>query len=190
MNSRCCCRRPIPSRPSRCAAASARSIRERTAVSLKIDIGVTLDFGVAVHPQDGDQKSDLMRMADERLYELKHSGRAPRVVPIETHPARESAPAPVAAVPPRTAAAPPTLRPRRPRLRPRFLPRSSKCSAKCPACRGCAACATASTSATVFPSAGRASSAFRAAKVGARVARRHEGARRADGCRPENRQGD
>ena len=86
-----------------------RSLYESDVASLKIDVAVTLDFGVAVHPQDGDQKSDLLRTADERLYELKRSGRAPRVVPIETHPARESAPAPVAAVPPRTPAAPPTF---------------------------------------------------------------------------------
>ena len=58
---------------------------------LKLDIAVTLDFGVAVHPQDGDQKSDLMKLADKNLYELKHSGRAtPRVVPMETQPPREA----------------------------------------------------------------------------------------------------
>jgi diguanylate cyclase (GGDEF)-like protein len=70
---------------------------------LKLDVGVTLDFGAAVHPQDGDQKSDLLGLADKRLYELKHSGRAPsRVIPLETHPPREAAPA---APPPRAAAA-------------------------------------------------------------------------------------
>jgi diguanylate cyclase (GGDEF)-like protein len=50
---------------------------------LKLGIAVALDFGVAVHPQDGDQKSDLIKLADKNLYELKHSGRtSPRVVPI------------------------------------------------------------------------------------------------------------
>ena len=38
---------------------------------LKLDIAVTLDFGVAVHPQDGDQKSELIKLADKNLYELK-----------------------------------------------------------------------------------------------------------------------
>ena len=85
-----------------------RSLYESDVVSLKIEVGVTLDFGVAVHPQDGDQKSDLLRTADERLYELKRSGRAPRVVPIETHPPRESAPA---AAPPRAPVAPPVVAP-------------------------------------------------------------------------------
>ena len=74
---------------------------------LKFNIGVTLDFGVAVHPQDGDQKSDLLRVADQRLYELKHSGRiGPRVVPIESsreqaaEPRPSSAPAPTPLVVP------------------------------------------------------------------------------------------
>lgn len=86
-----------------------RALYETEIVPLKIEVGVTLDFGVAVHPQDGDQKSDLLRIADERLYELKRSGRAPRVVPIETHPPRESAPAPApkAQAAPPAAAAPP-----------------------------------------------------------------------------------
>ena len=37
---------------------------------------MTLDFGVAVHPVDGDQKSALMNIADQRLYQMKISGRA------------------------------------------------------------------------------------------------------------------
>jgi diguanylate cyclase (GGDEF)-like protein len=84
-----------------------RSLYESEVVSLKIEVGVTLDFGVAVHPQDGDQKSALLHTADERLYELKRSGRAPRVVPMETHPPREAAPAAA----PKTPAAPPAAAP-------------------------------------------------------------------------------
>jgi len=82
-----------------------RSLYEAEVAPLKLEVGVTLDFGVAVHPQDGDQTGDLLHTADERLYELKRSGRAPRVVPIEAHPARETAPAPAAA--PKAPAAPP-----------------------------------------------------------------------------------
>jgi diguanylate cyclase (GGDEF)-like protein len=102
-----------------------RSLYEAEVVPLKIEVGVTLDFGVAVHPQDGDQKSDLLRTADERLYELKRSGRAPRVVPIETHPSRENAPAPGAkapAAPPALATAPPKVPPPTPPLEPRPSP--------------------------------------------------------------------
>jgi diguanylate cyclase (GGDEF)-like protein len=86
-----------------------RALYESDVQPLKLDVGLTLDFGVAVHPQDGDQKSDLLRTADERLYELKHSGRTPRVIPIETYPPREpvAPPAPVAPpVPPAPASAP------------------------------------------------------------------------------------
>jgi len=62
---------------------------------LKMDVGVTLDFGVAVHPQDGDQKAALLGVADERLYALKHSSRTPpRVAPIEPPSPRTEAAAP------------------------------------------------------------------------------------------------
>jgi diguanylate cyclase (GGDEF)-like protein len=83
---------------------------------LALDIGVTLDFGVAVHPQDGDQKSGLLGLADKKLYELKHSGRTPsRVIPLESHPAsRESAPAPPPAHAPAAAAAAPARTPPQP----------------------------------------------------------------------------
>jgi diguanylate cyclase (GGDEF)-like protein len=84
-----------------------RSLYEGEVTPLKIEVGVTLDFGVAVHPQDGDQTGNLLRTADERLYELKRSGRAPRVVPIEAHPAHENAPAPL----PKAPAAPPAAVP-------------------------------------------------------------------------------
>ncbi|MFZ0881977.1 MAG: diguanylate cyclase [Candidatus Acidiferrales bacterium] len=72
---------------------------------LKMEVDVTLDFGVAVHPQDGDQKSALLGLADQRLYQLKNSGRAaPRVIPLETRPAHETPSA--AAQPQREAPAP------------------------------------------------------------------------------------
>ncbi len=53
-----------------------RSQYEADIAPLHLDIGVTLDFGVAVHPVDGDQKSALMNIADQRLYQMKISGRA------------------------------------------------------------------------------------------------------------------
>src|SRR5580700_11044853 len=74
---------------------------------LKMEVAVTLDFGVAVHPQDGDQKSALLGLADQRLYQLKNVGRAPSpVIPLETHPSRE--PASTAPPPPREVPAAPT----------------------------------------------------------------------------------
>ena len=69
-----------------------RSQYETEVQPLKLDVGVTLDFGIAVHPQDGDQKSQLMGLADKRLYELKNSGRrGSRAVPPRAY--ASSAPA-------------------------------------------------------------------------------------------------
>lgn len=75
--------------------------------ALQLNIPVTLDFGVAVHPQDGDQKSELLRLADERLYGLKRGSRASqRVIPLEAPPAHEAAAAaPPPPPPPQRAAA-------------------------------------------------------------------------------------
>jgi diguanylate cyclase (GGDEF)-like protein len=59
---------------------------------LKLDVPVTLDFGVAVHPQDGDEKEGLLRLADERLYQLKRATRgSSRGISLEP-PAREVPP--------------------------------------------------------------------------------------------------
>jgi len=72
-----------------------RSEYESQLLPLKLEVGVTLDFGVAVHPHDGDQKGGLLSVADQRLYALKHSTRtAPRVVPLEPEPSPLPAPAP------------------------------------------------------------------------------------------------
>ncbi len=73
---------------------------------LKMAIDVTLDFGVAVHPQDGDQKAALLSVADERLYALKNRNRVPpRVAPVEPEQPRAETPAPPP--PQQTPAAPP-----------------------------------------------------------------------------------
>ncbi|MGD0545645.1 MAG: GGDEF domain-containing protein [Candidatus Acidiferrales bacterium] len=59
--------------------------------SLKLDPSVTLDFGIAVLPVDGEQKSELMGTADERLYLLKNAGRiASPLTPPTSTPAPES----------------------------------------------------------------------------------------------------
>jgi diguanylate cyclase (GGDEF)-like protein len=63
-----------------------RALYEAEIHRLKGDIGVTLDFGVAVYPLDSEQKSELMSLADKRLYELKHSANAAsqRVIPLDS----------------------------------------------------------------------------------------------------------
>jgi diguanylate cyclase (GGDEF)-like protein len=75
-----------------------RSQYETELRPLRLGVGVTLDFGVAIYPQDGEQQRALLTVADERLYELKHAGRATqsRVIPLDT-PARETTPPPKAA---------------------------------------------------------------------------------------------
>jgi diguanylate cyclase (GGDEF)-like protein len=89
-----------------------RSQYENELAPLTLEIGVTLDFGVAVHPQDGDQKSALMGLADKRLYELKQSGRAPsRVISLESQPAREREPQPTQEPQPMRESAPPAAGP-------------------------------------------------------------------------------
>jgi diguanylate cyclase (GGDEF)-like protein len=40
---------------------------------LQLAISVTMDHGVATYPQDGEQTDQLVRVADERLYRLKHA---------------------------------------------------------------------------------------------------------------------
>src|SRR6202165_1585377 len=40
---------------------------------LQLTVGVSIDHGVANFPQDGDQADQLIRVADERLYKLKHA---------------------------------------------------------------------------------------------------------------------
>lgn len=107
-----------------CRRVRARYEAEISA--MKIAIGVTLDFGVAVHPEDGDHKETLIGLADKRLYDLKHSGRSnARTVPGETRvpaqpppvaaetpqaPQEPTAPRGIATAPPAEAAPAPTQR--------------------------------------------------------------------------------
>lgn len=53
-----------------------RSQYETEIHALGLDIGVTLDFGIAVYPEDGETKDELMALADKRLYQLKSEGRS------------------------------------------------------------------------------------------------------------------
>jgi diguanylate cyclase (GGDEF)-like protein len=42
-------------------------------VPLRLNVGVNMDHGVANFPQDGEQADQLIRVADERLYQLKNA---------------------------------------------------------------------------------------------------------------------
>jgi len=90
------------------ATTLGRRVRTNYAAAiepLRLDLPLALDFGVAVFPIDGDSKESLIRVADERLYELKNSTRnqsaarnqptAPpvptaRVIPMESPASREA----------------------------------------------------------------------------------------------------
>ena len=72
---------------------------------LELAVGVSMDHGVATFPQDGEQADQLIHVADERLYRLKHANHGksangapgPRAVPA---PQPVEAPAIEAAAPP------------------------------------------------------------------------------------------
>ena len=76
---------------------------ESATLPLKLDFPLTIDYGVSVFADDGDQTEVLLRLADERLYQLKNATRNPapssRVVPLETAAVRPSAPLGMAAIP-------------------------------------------------------------------------------------------
>src|SRR6202521_534068 len=62
-----------------------------TLKSLQLNVTVGMDYGVANYPQDGDNAEELVRIADERLYQRKHAHRgrptdAPAPRPVETAP--------------------------------------------------------------------------------------------------------
>jgi diguanylate cyclase (GGDEF)-like protein len=52
---------------------------------------VTMDHGIATFPQDGDQTEQLIRVADERLYHLKHASHSRSSEPDSRHPVAERA---------------------------------------------------------------------------------------------------
>ncbi len=82
-----------------------RTQYEAELVPMELDIGVTLDFGVAVFPEDGEKKDELMAAADRRLYDLKY-GRAPIESSVsqpaaqpKQEPPQAQAPRPISSVP-------------------------------------------------------------------------------------------
>jgi diguanylate cyclase (GGDEF)-like protein len=73
---------------------------------MQLTVGVSMDHGVATFPQDGEQADQLIRVADERLYRLKHANHGRTANGTRTQP--ESAPPePTPAPAPERSAAPP-----------------------------------------------------------------------------------
>ncbi|HET8966115.1 MAG TPA: GGDEF domain-containing protein [Candidatus Acidoferrum sp.] len=64
---------------------------------LNLTISVSMDHGVATYPQDGEQRDQLIRIADERLYHFKHGSREEAAT---EQPAAAAKPTPSAPAPP------------------------------------------------------------------------------------------
>jgi diguanylate cyclase (GGDEF)-like protein len=70
----------LPQSDTEQAAALSRRLRAAYATSiepLNLRIPLALDYGLAVYPEDGELQEVLIRVADERLYQLKNGTRAP-----------------------------------------------------------------------------------------------------------------
>jgi diguanylate cyclase (GGDEF)-like protein len=68
----------LPQTDSEQANTLCRRLRaqyELELVPMNLEVAVTLDFGVAVYPEDGEKRDDLMVAADRRLYDLKYERR-------------------------------------------------------------------------------------------------------------------
>jgi diguanylate cyclase (GGDEF)-like protein len=76
----------LPQTDTEQAAALARRLRAAygdTISPMHISVGLGLDYGVAVYPDDGEQREFLMRVADDRLYKWK-SATQPRAESART----------------------------------------------------------------------------------------------------------
>jgi diguanylate cyclase (GGDEF)-like protein len=87
------------------------TVFEDTLKSLQLNVTAGMDYGVANFPQDADNTEELVRIADERLYQRKHAHRgrpaeAPAPRPAESAPAPPVTP-PAAERPASTPAPPP-----------------------------------------------------------------------------------
>jgi diguanylate cyclase (GGDEF)-like protein len=70
-----------------------RAFYESELRPLNLNVPLAIDFGVAVYPEDGDEKGTLIQLADERLYQHKKASQAPPpVAPPEPPPRPHAAP--------------------------------------------------------------------------------------------------
>src|SRR5271163_2983175 len=110
----------LPQTDAEQALALSRRIETvfaETLQSLPLSVNVSMDHGVATFPQDGEQADQLIRVADERLYRLKHAnhrklgnGGTKPVTAATPALGTTAATAPVAPPEPAAAPAPPTER--------------------------------------------------------------------------------
>ncbi len=93
------------------AGALARRLRANFATAIEpmqMSVGLGLDFGVSIYPLDGDQRETLIRIADERLYEMKHVLRS-QAPPTSNTPASNTLAAPASETVKTPTSAPPAL---------------------------------------------------------------------------------
>jgi len=79
------------------ASTLARRIRANFATAvqnMQASVGLGLDYGIAIFPEDGDQKEVLVRVADQRLYEMKHVERGAKAQKLAS---QQALPAPIKA---------------------------------------------------------------------------------------------
>ncbi|MGB7846661.1 MAG: diguanylate cyclase [Candidatus Acidiferrum sp.] len=67
---------------------------------LQLAFAVAMDHGVATFPQDGDQSDQLIHVADERLYRLKHANHTSSATAGSRYPAEPTPPQEASATPP------------------------------------------------------------------------------------------
>jgi diguanylate cyclase (GGDEF)-like protein len=92
----------LPQSDTEQAATLSRRLRAAFANSieaLNLRIPLALDYGLAVYPDDGELKEVLIRIADDRLYQLKNGTRTQAAAPPQA-----AAPAPAPAMSPIIAA--------------------------------------------------------------------------------------
>src|SRR5215469_6408980 len=111
----------LPQSDTEQAAALSRRLRSTYAGAidpLNLRIPLALDYGLAVYPDDGEVQEVLIRVADERLYQLKNGTRG--AIP-STPPKQETAPQPPpsparASVPPPAPSPAPSPKPEPPKV--------------------------------------------------------------------------
>jgi diguanylate cyclase (GGDEF)-like protein len=91
---------------------------------LNLTISVSMDHGVATYPQDGEQRDQLIRIADERLYHFKHRSHEEAATEQPAAAAKPTPSAPAPAIEPEapTATAAPQVPPVTPTAEPATEP--------------------------------------------------------------------
>lgn len=122
----------LPQSDTEQAATLARRLRAAYASSIEpLNLGVplALDYGLAVYPEDGELQEVLIRVADERLYQLKNGTRVADRAPAPGPAPRPAAPEPKQAAP---ESKPVAAEPKQPEPKPEVAEEKPKAAAPAP----------------------------------------------------------